>query len=275
MSTPSSSSSTSSVPAPASVQLAALAATLNSPAPVSANVTKGVVTAISLTGTPPSLTATLNGDTTSPVAGIVFLDSYTPNVGDTVLIVKQANSVFALGQLNDAVNGTSVNGWKTPSLNSGVTSHSGAPIQYRIVVDNGDNAVQFKGAMDLSGHPTALFTLPAPYAPSAPRNFIVYRDDGGNACQWAAISVSTGGVVSLIQVYGETSTSSTTGGHTHGGGSYQTSGNTTNNSGHTHSYTAGLGGQSDNQGNHGHTVPLSGTAPTFLCFDDKSFFTAT
>ena len=180
-------------------QVRTLAATLAQVQGTSATLVKCVVTATALTGTPPSITVQIGGDTSTSVAGVRFIDSYSPVVTDTCLAVKQGSDLFALGQINDSNEGNSANGWVTPTLGSSF-SHNGAGmgnLQYRVVVDNGDRKLQFKGGVNVVNSSSAnLFTLPAGAVPVANRNTIVNRNfDGGSNV--AGLQVNTGGVVSL------------------------------------------------------------------------------
>lgn len=196
--------------------LSGLAATLTPPPPVSASFLKGVVTAVSLTGSPPTLSLHLAGDTTVTVASVRFIDSYTPVVGDTVLVAKQGSDIFALGQMNDSAGGVS-NGWQTPSFGTGVSGSA----QYRIVVDNGDNKVQLKGSCTLSGSPSTMWTMAAPYIPSSSRTVPVAVNSAGGVT--ASMTFSSGGAVTLTvdptltsSASGNDTTGSTTAGGTNG-----------------------------------------------------------
>lgn len=62
-----------------------------------ATVRKGTVVSFDSTGTPPTLGITLSGDLTITVSGVRFIESYSPTVGDTVLILKQGTDVLVLG----------------------------------------------------------------------------------------------------------------------------------------------------------------------------------
>lgn len=186
------------VPEASSTATSSLAATLAPNTPVYPTVMKGVVTAVNLNATPPSFDAQVNGDTTTTVPGIAMLDSWTPVVGDTVTILKQGSDVFAVGQLNNASNGGSANGWQAPgSLGSGFTTGTGADaLMYRLVVDNGDQKIQWKGGVAVSGTPSApVCTLSAGFRPAADRNLLLARDPTGGANVALADFKSNGDVV--------------------------------------------------------------------------------
>lgn len=109
----------------------------------------GTVNTVSLsTGT---LTVTIQGDTVQ-IPGISYLDSYTPIVGDTVILVRLKNHLWAIGTVA-AYSGGIGSGWQTPALFSGVTTGMGSPgpVMWRIVGDNGSLKVQFKGGVSISG----------------------------------------------------------------------------------------------------------------------------
>ena len=75
-----------------------LATTLGRMAPETDNLgafRKGNIVSIQ-DGPPATCTITLSGDSTQ-IAGITFIDSYLPVVGDTVILAKQAGSLLILG----------------------------------------------------------------------------------------------------------------------------------------------------------------------------------
>lgn len=156
------------------------------------DVIKGVVTSVEAS----TFTATLNGDTV-PVAEIRYLDSYSPVVGDVVAILKLTSNIFCLGQYNNSTgNGSSANGWQTPTLGSGFTTSATDPVMYRKVVDNGDTKIQMRGAVSVSGTPTALWTMPSGYIPGASKEVLIARDDAGGS-NAAKMFLSNGGAVTL------------------------------------------------------------------------------
>jgi len=142
---------------------------------ISAMIIKGVVTAINLAGTPPTLSAQLAGDTSSSVSLIRFIDSYTPVVGDTCLIIKQGSDIFCIGQMNDNGSG-SANGWVQPTLGTNFT-HSADPIMYRLINDHGDNKIQLRGSCTHTSTNTALWTMPTGFRPATNRVVLIARDN--------------------------------------------------------------------------------------------------
>ena len=176
-----------------------LASALATPTGTPVSVTKGVVTAFNLAANPPNVTVQLGGDTSTTISGVRFIDSYSPTVGDTCLILKQGSDIFALGQINDQDEGGTTSGWVTPTLGSSFT-HDAAlmgDLKYRVIVDNGDRKLQFKGSVDvLNSSSATLFTLPAGAIPSANRNVAIVRNyDGGSNV--AVLEINLSGVVSL------------------------------------------------------------------------------
>lgn len=163
-----------------------------------ATIRKGTITASNPTATPPSVDLTLSGDDTTTVSAVRYIDSYSPVVGDTVLIIKQGTDIVVLGQINDTGVGAD-NGWQTPSLGSGFSNNgnsNGNPA-YRLVVDNGDLKVQWKGSVAKTGTATALCTLAAPYLPASKRSIITARDPGGGS-NVVQLDFNTDGTVVVV-----------------------------------------------------------------------------
>ncbi len=63
-----------------------------------ATLRKGTVSSIESTGTPPTVTVTLSGSTTT-IPGVRYLDSYAPVVNDVVIFLKQTSDVLIIGQI--------------------------------------------------------------------------------------------------------------------------------------------------------------------------------
>lgn len=148
------------------------------------SIIKGSVVATSIAGgSTPTITVTINGDSTVQIPNVAFLDSYLPVVGDNVLLVKQKTDLWAIG----TVAGTGANsGWIEPTLNSGTTqgapAASGGPVYYRLSIDNGSLKVQLKGSVSFSGSPTVMWSMVAPFLPSVQRIFPVCTDAGVQRC---------------------------------------------------------------------------------------------
>jgi hypothetical protein len=163
-----------------------------------ATVIKGQVTAIDTTDVPPTLSVQVNGDTTTTITGVVYLDSYAPVVGDTCLIVKQDANLFALGQLAAQF---SASGWTLAPLGAGFT-HGGngnGSVRYRRVWDNGSWRMDWKGGAASDGSSTAIIAsggIPAGYVPASLVSLNAARDAQG-AVFSVKIDFSTDGSVNL------------------------------------------------------------------------------
>lgn len=162
-------------PPPTDAAISALAAQLNQLADAQANaavVKKGVITASNPTFSPPDVSLTLSGDTTV-INAVRYIDSYSPVVGDTVLLIMQSATMFVLGQMNDTtVTGDAKNGWTPfPTLGSGFTSAGGSAL-YRLIQENGDRKIECRGAINISGTPTAVCTMPTEARPAATRTVL-------------------------------------------------------------------------------------------------------
>ena len=148
-------------------------------------VVKGIVTAISANTTPPTLTINISGDTTVPVAGVRYIDSYSPTVGDTILAVKQGPVLFVLGKIASV--GTLGNGggsgWTQATLASGFT-HNGdsqGNVEYRKVWDNGSWKMQWRGCAARSANTTVISALGTDFRPAVKRKVITARGFGGGS----------------------------------------------------------------------------------------------
>jgi hypothetical protein len=230
-----------------------------------ASVIKGTVTVVELTGSPPTITIQVSGDTSVDIPGVRFIDSYSPVIGDTVLLVKQGSEIFALGQMNSTTTAPSENGWVTPSLGSGVTAHSIDPVRYRVVVRDGDRVVQLRGGVTLSGTQTALWTMPADVRPVVnllPLLCARNPDGGSNVAQLQANGsmVLAGATTSPT---GGAASEATTGTSSIGTTVNSFVLTTSNHNGHSH-WINGDGNhpppndRTEHTGDHNHTVPAHG-----------------
>lgn len=250
-------------------EIRTLASALAKEDQVGALVLKGVVTVVDLTGAPPTISINLSGDSSTTIGAVRFIDSYSPVVGDTVLIVKQGADLFALGQMNSVTGSPSENGWVTPSLGSGFTTHGIDPVRYRVVVRDGDRIVEMRGGVTVSGTPTALWTMPAGVRPVVNLlPLLVARDTAGGS-NVAQLQVNSNGTMVLA--------GATTGGGTTGQPNDATTGtssigvtvnstvfNTSNHTGHQHWLSDYCGGPprdftpDGGNGAHSHTVGAHG-----------------
>lgn len=198
-----------------------LARALNVQVPDALSARKAVVTAVDLGGanTAPSVTVDLSGVS---VASVRLAASYTPVVGDTVLLLKQGNEFFAAfkiaaaGSKSDASEG----GWITASLNASHAVQGSATPMYRRVNDHGSWKMQWKGAVNYGGA-TALLSsaLPAEYRPSVARQMSIARSVTGGATT-CRIDANTDGTLTVWPNATINLGSSASGGvsnHNHGG----------------------------------------------------------
>jgi hypothetical protein len=259
------------------------------------DVLKGVVTAQVNPGTPPTVSVQLGGDSSTSVASVRYIDSYSPVVGDTVLILKRNNDLTVIGQMNDAST-VAENGWTAPTLGSGFTTVALDPIMYRMVVDHGTNQVQFRGQVTVSGSPTALFTLPVGMRPVGNRPLVIARDTAGGS-NTAVMTVNSDGTVVLSGgTTGPDGTSNTAGSGTTGGPStnntsYQDAGDggspgspfaggpTTASANGPDPHTHWVGGHAHNMsnhthsvGSHSHTITTAADYPTSLSVNGVEVF---
>jgi hypothetical protein len=264
---------------PTDADIRALAAQLTSMADsgVACSLSQGTVVATSPTTSPPTASITLSGSTTQ-VDGVRFLSSYSPQVNDTVQVLKQGGSLLILGHTADLGTSTATSGgWQTPTLSSGFTTNgnSNGNLQYRLVMDNGLWKVQWIGSVAHSGSNTTIIAagvIPSQFRPTAKRSILVPRDVQGGS-NVAQIDFGTDGSVALVggtTVPGGSTTSA--GGHSHydGYSDTQLSGYLSqagSDLGHAHYL-----GYTDTQGDHSHTMSLTVSAPTWLSFNMVSYF---
>lgn len=161
---------------------------------------KATVVAVNYNKTTGVVTADLNlsGDTTVVVPAVNVVQGVSPNVGDTVNVLKQDATMSVVSQIGTATGG----GWITPSLASGF-SHNGdgeGNLQYRIVNDNGSLKVEWLGAVAITGTPTSVLAtaLDTMYRPSATRKVVAARGMGnGNSLPFIQVVFNTNGTVTL------------------------------------------------------------------------------
>lgn len=64
-----------------------------------ATIRKGSILSHDSAGTPPTVGIAISGDTTTTIPGVRYLDSYTPVIGHTVLLIKQGTDMVVLGHI--------------------------------------------------------------------------------------------------------------------------------------------------------------------------------
>lgn len=145
---------------PTEAEIRALAAQLQAMARTSPPLTldQGTVVDVSLDGTPPTCSITLAGSSTQ-IDGVRYMNSYTPVITDTVVVLRQNGSPLVIGHTADVGTATaSGGGWVAATLTG---------VSYRRVMDAGVWKVQFMGHGNATS--TSLFTLPVLYRPSVQR----------------------------------------------------------------------------------------------------------
>lgn len=243
---------------------------------VGAEILKGVVQSVNLNVAPPVFSMTLQGDESVIIDGARFMDSYTPTVGDTVLVLKQQSNVFALGTIATGATTPAVQGWlPVPSLASGVTTESFDPAMYRVIVDHGSRKVQLRGSVNLNATQTTLWTMPAGIRPLLnKRPIIVARGYGGgavavqlnvNANGTMVLSGSTTGVAGVAS--SGAGTTSSTGEHAH----WEYNGNNTKPGNAGANFTDWNGIHTHSTPNHGHTMDFV-DHPDWVSFNGVEYF---
>lgn len=235
------------------------------------NIRKGIITSFESGGSPPTVTLNISGDTTTSIAGVRFIDSYTPVVGDTVLILKQGADIMVLGHIAEA--GST---WTQATLASGF-SHNGnsnGNLEYRRVFDRGSWKMQWRGSVSRTSNTTVISALGTDFRPASRRTVMAPRDaDGQNDVK---VDFNTDGSVSLVGTTtgggshthsGPSHTHGSTGGagdshvHSHGGAVTSTS------FVETHTHTTGSGG-TGSTGSGGGSTP----APSWISFNGIEYF---
>lgn len=222
---------------------------------------KGVVTATDYSTM--TATITLQGSTNT-IAGVKIDSGATAVVGDVVNVVMQGTALLIVSRSSALSSSTdSAGGWIKPTLGSGFThnGNSEGDFMYRLYNGGGTMRVEYKGAVAISGTPTAVLgsALGTSYRPSAKRRILV---------NGVFVSFNTDGTIAL-----DTSAFPA---HVH---SLGTSGGASND--HTHnSYdpqnalyyttTGGSTGHTHAMGNS--TGTTSGGTPSFLSFHGVFYY---
>lgn len=228
---------------------------------------KGVVTAFNSGGSPPTVTLNISGDTTTSVAGVRFIDSYSPTIGDTVLIIKQGADIVVLGHVAE-----SASNWTKATLSSGFShrGNAGGDVEYRRVFDNGSYKMQWRGTAARSSGTTIISSLPAEFRPSYHTPVAATRSSSKSMS--VGIDFHTDGDVTLT--YGDTSSHShsfsvTDNAHTHTVFSINHShGGATTNTAHGHGSSGGasvtISGSTSSAD--------SGSTPSWVSFNGIEYF---
>jgi len=224
---------------------------------------KATVDSVSLgdASTPPKIQINLGGIL---IPNIAVAANYSPNVGDTVVLVKQGNSYLALTKIQDkgtAVANSTDGGFTKATLNSGHAhnGNSNGDLMYRRILDNGAWKVQWQGSFTLGASDTIISggnALPSDFRPKSRRTMLAARD--ATNLVLVKMDFNTDGTVALVQPEMGTSSISS---HSHSLGSsdvrlsgYLSQGGS--DLGHLH----GLG-SSSSDGGHSHDV----ARPSYVC----------
>lgn len=153
----------------------------------SSSVRKATVVAVNYNKSTGLVTADLNlsGDTTVTVPAVSVVQGVSPNVGDTVNVLKQDATMSVVSQISTQTGTNPPGGWIQASLASGF-SHNGdsqGNLYYRIVNDNGAMRMDWMGAVGITGTPTSVLSaaLDTDYRPSSQRKLILPRGLGNGA----------------------------------------------------------------------------------------------
>ena len=240
------------------------------------HMTKGMVMAVDIAGTPPTCSIQLSGDTTTTIAGVRFLDSYFPVIGDVVQIIKQSSTLLIIGQISAGVS-HAYNGWVAPTLASNWATHAADPVMYRLCLDGGSKKIQLRGRVTKTGgSPSLIWTMPTGLRPLfqiAP--ILVARGFGGGSTV-AQIDVLDTGAINLV--------GATVGVSSVGGSTSSESPGTNNSTDHRHFHAGAFnpsvsdftdynGIHSHTVNSHSHTVTVTGvTHPDFVSFNGVEYF---
>lgn len=215
------------------------------------------------------------------IPNIRIAASYSPQVGDTVLLLKQGNEYFAAFKIQDTGSKSldSSGGWTKPTLGGG-NSHSGGGVHYRRVMDNGAWKMQWKGRMTYGGTTVLSSSLSSDFQPSEERNVNAARFTSQNSVS-VRVDFATSGAVTIV---GATATidlgNSFSGGvsnHTHGGSTgfagdshFHTHGGTVPAASFAESHSHGIPSSDLSHSHDLGTVDVS--APTWVSFDGIEYF---
>lgn len=202
-----------------------------------ATLRKGTVASIESTGTPPTVTVTLSGSTTT-IPGVRYLDSYAPVVGDTVVFLKQTSDVLIIGQI--AANfAESV--WTTVPLINGNTHNGNGEGNFLIrrVWDHGAWRVDLQGGINYVGN-NLVNALDTKYRPTSATRRTLLCARSANGANDVKVDFNADGTVVVV------------------GGTTAPAAATPNENAHEHTGTTSVASPGDsthNHGNHEHVIP--------------------
>lgn len=228
----------------------------------------------------PSISVYLSGDSTTLVSGVRFLSTYSPTVGDTVLLIKLGSELVALAQYARRDSGAAASntegGWIQASLSSG-NGHGGngnGNLMYRRVQDNGCWKMQWKGGISFGGSTSILAApLDAIYCPAQKQSTHSARSVITQGGVSVGLDFLTNGNITIVAAQWTTSTTSSNTSHAAPGGltgtisshSHPTPG-TSANGGHNHSVQ--VDDHWHNLNGHYHTANV----PDWISFTGVEYF---
>ncbi len=216
-----------------------------------ATIRKGVVASLQTTGTPPTITVTISGDTLE-VPGVRYYEHYSPAVADVVHLLKQGTDLTAIGKVAEQYTETA---FTTVSLSGGFT-HNGngnGDLKVRRVWDHGAWKVQMQGGVNRSSG-ALVAVLDAKYRPTSATRRTVLAARDANGSNVIKIDIESSGAVNMIG--GTTAPASATLAnydHTHGQHDHSIPNNDHAHTGTTSQATPSTSTHS--HGNHEHGIP--------------------
>ncbi|WP_406527395.1 hypothetical protein [Streptomyces sp. I8-5] len=247
---------------------------------------KGVVAAVSAgdASNAPTISVTLSGDNSVVVDGVRLAADYSPNVGDTVILIKQGANLFAAFRIAEAgsiVASSAVGGWQLADLGSGFGHNGNAQgsLMYRRVLEDGSWKMQWKGGVSISGSQIAVCSVGSDYTPTGKRTLCAAREQAGGSNVINVDFLSSGAVNLVGATSAPLSATLNDSAHSHGGGTgsvgshyhqYVDAGyavnprNSYSAGGHDH----GIAESSHNHGSHHHDV----NPPGWVSFNGLEYF---
>lgn len=207
-----------------------------------ATIRKGTVASLQTTGTPPTVTITISGDTTTEIPGVRFYEHYPPQVGDVVHLIKQGTDLAAVGKIAEQFSESS---FTTVSLAGGFT-HNGngnGDLKIRRVWDHGAWKVQVQGSVNRSSGTVISSALDPKYRPVSSTRRTVLASRDANGSNVVKIDFNADGTITMV---GGATTPGTESAHGHGmeNNDHDHGGGVSSEGAHTH-------GIANNDHNHG------------------------
>lgn len=239
---------------------------------------KGIITAIANTASPPTISMNISGDTVTTISNVRMLNNYSPQVGHTVLVLKQGPDILVMGHIAEQSAFTvsnSAGGWVRATLAAG--SHGGnsnGDVYYRRILDHGSWKMQWRGGWNVSGT-TIVSGLATEYRPSSRRSVMAARSASG--LNDVKLDFETNGSVLMVGANTGTQSASSTGDVVSNSGSTNSVDpvdNTTTVSSHSHG-VVGSHSHSVNSHDHGFSGGShshSTSSPTWVSLNGVEYF---